>query len=269
MGRIENSPKVRVVQFTVFAVLLMIPIILVGCSQSSAAEQKVEDVSEVVETTAPIDKKEELTTIGSKTDDSLEIQMDNAIGKPIDSVTVSLSTDVDFATPVFDSATDIGPFEEVLMYFVPSDVDPNRDVAEGVETQAAVGDLIFRNLYNVQLVFNDGSVCVLHAINLEEIGAFKLCMSADGIVYVDYESNAGESGSTLEYEKAIIAAEQAAIAQAEAEAAAAAQAEADAAQAAAAAQNAAPQYNYNYGSGATSGGGSQSADQCVDDLVFN
>lgn len=120
---------------------------------------------------------------------------------------------------------------------------------------------------------NKNLVVELHNINLEELNEVTICLSNEGLAYIEYKNDEGKKESTLETEKALKAEEEAAAeaeaqAQAEAEAAAQAQAEAEAAAAAAAEQA----YQYDYGYSDSSGySGSQSEDYCVDpnDLVFN
>ncbi|HBT95376.1 MAG TPA: hypothetical protein DEB24_04455, partial [Coriobacteriia bacterium] len=125
IGTTRNNISFRFVGPVALAICLVAVVALTGCSQSSAAEQKVEEAPEVVEAGEATATVEDLTIIGEKTDRSLEMRVDNKIGKPIETVIIKLSTDVDFATPVFSSDVAIGPFERVLMYFEPSDVDPS------------------------------------------------------------------------------------------------------------------------------------------------
>lgn len=238
---------------------------LYGCASNEASEEQpvVEKVEEV----------EELRTIGKETDTAIKVEIENATGEDISKFEIKSSLDSEYPGVFSKESTKIKDEEKVILYFEPEDIASEAASAETPEAEeAGVADIELRNLYTIHLTFADKTEVELHDLALEELGNFSICLSEDGIAYIEFEDEKGKTSSTLETEKALIEAK--AAAEAEAAAAAEAQAAAEAEEAAAAeAQN---QYTYDsgasngysYDSGSSGYSGSQSQDQCVDDPAF-
>lgn len=260
--------------------------------------------AEEVQEPAEVEETIEQRIIGKPSEDALELLVENATGSDIVEVAIKESSQEEYGDPLITKKDTIEDGETVLVY-IPQSVlgnkdasnsevdasDEGKDAAESAsqsdtETDAStedasshIDDIVLRTLYNIELTLDDDTVVELHNINLDELDEVAICLSDDGLAYIEYENDKGKKESTLETERALKEAAQAeaeaaaaAEAQAQAEAeAAAAQAQAEA-EAAAAASVPSYQYDYGYSSGDTgSYSGSQSEGSCVDpnDLVFN
>ncbi len=251
----------------------MLSLSLIGLGACSAPEPEPE----------PEPVADEMRVIGKETDTAYAIEVTNDSGKSIISFAVKLASDAEYQKSLVTTSTQIAAGETVLMYIEPLNAavpegetatageSDNESAATAGSVDEAANDVVLRDLYDIALTFDDETKAELHDLNLEGFVAFAICLTDDGIAYIEYTNDDGKTESTLETEKALKLAEEEAAAQAqaqaEAEAAAAAQAEADAAAAAAAAQNNNSGYSYDTGTGST--GGTQGEDACVDDLIFN
>lgn len=294
--------------------MLMAGILMVALSGLAACASE-----EPVEEPTPVEEEAELRAIGKPSDGAIEIIALNDTGKDITGVAIKTSGEEAFGASLISEKEKIEDGEKVQLYLpvkesavdaategsgeganVGANASANSNAAGSASSGAAAGsnavesaatdaanpanDVILRTLYDVSLTFDDESTAVLHNINLDELEEVTVLLAKEGIAYITYETDSGKTESTLETEKALKeAADAAAQAQAEAEAAAAAaaaqaQAEAEAAAAAAASQNS-YDYGYSYDTGSSGGytdnsgsySGSQTEDSCVDsnDLVFN
>jgi hypothetical protein len=116
-------------------------------------------------------------------------------------------------------------------------------------------------LYDIQIVYDDGSASVLHGVVLSSIGAADLRVdAASTLTYLDYTDTLGQKKSTLASEQANKRAEDEAVAQA-----AAAEEQRRAEEEAAAAEAAAAASSYYYVPPSSGGSGvAQSTDSCLD-----
>jgi hypothetical protein len=223
------------------------------------------------------EREEALRTIGEPSNDAFGLVIENATGKDIVGIFAKVSTETAYGASVLGASEEIADGETVLLYIPVSVLAATPAASElsektPAETDNPSVDVLLRTRYNVLLTFDDDSTAELHDLNFEDMEQLRFCRDTSGIAYVEFENGEDEPESTLETERALKeAADAAAKAQAEAEAAAQAEAEA-AARAAAEAEAAASQYQYNYGggTGGSAGTGSQSVDNCVDpgDLVL-
>lgn len=224
--------------FVIVALAMLVS--FVGCSSPANSENEAEKE-------AP-----ELVSVGEKSDQSVQIKVHNNTNKEIASLQIEKSgtvglTDQELAIPSGDT------------FLI------NLNASEFADTATeTTSDVIVRPVYDVVIGFTDGSHATTHGLGTEDVTEFTLLLSDEGILYVEYTTAEGSTESTLETEKALIAAAEAeALAQAEAEAAAQAAAEA--------ATQTYDNYDYNYDYGAGSDNSDsvgQSEDQCVDDIVL-
>lgn len=224
---------------------------LFGCSGNEKADKPAEEPRIV---------------IGEESEQSYGIKVNNATGKEIVSFAVETPEGVR-GLEVADLA--IANDEKIVIHVTESNftaVDTKTETAaEAVaEEDSDNRDVAIRTLYNVIVGFSDQTSATAHALGAEEVDEYTLKLSEDGVLFVEYTNANGETESTLETEKALIEA---------AEAAARAQEEAAAAEAQAAAEAAANataytyDYSYSYGNSGSSGSGGsvgQSEDQCVE-----
>ena len=236
-------------------------------SQSAQSDQSVKAEAEASEMTIAVeDERVWMATYGKDIDSAIKIEVENAADYAITGVCIRPSGGDAFSDSILVDSSRILVGWKALLCF-----DLQHLVAEqGLEALASTGtptDLVFNELYDLQIKFFDSSVIELHSLNLKELAAIKIFVSPDGFGYVECLTVSGKIESTLESERALWDEELARV-RAEEEAAARAAAEAEAAALAAAEEAAAAQYWYDYGGSTGGSTGGQTTDQCVDDLVF-
>ena len=257
---LEKSPLVLLV--LLLAVSLFSLSALIGCTDAKEEEQEAVIEADVPpEVVAPVEKTEDLPVFGRDSATAVKLKLDNETNKVIAEIAVKLSYDEVYSESLLPPEARIWLLQTVYVCFEP--------LQPAAAADGAGADIVLRPLYDVQVTFSGRDVVVFHGLNLSELEEITLCLTSDGMGYVEYLDASGNHGSTLETERALKdAAEAQAVAEAEAAAAAQAAAEAEAAAAAAAAAEAEGQYQYNYSSGGGGSSGGQAQDQCVDDLVL-
>lgn len=234
--------------FFVAGMLAVSLLALGACAQPQSAASSASESASAVPA---------LRTFGEKTDTAVALEITNASKKDIIALSVKSSQSEAFGASFVTEATKIAADETIILYVEPVPApQPTGDAGASGNTDRA-NDVVLRTLYNVSLTFGDNTTAELHDLNLEGLAKLSLCLSDDGIAYVEFTDANNTVVSTLETERALKAA---------AEEAARAEAEAAAAQ-----QYQGATGGYGYDTGASSNTGSQSADACVPegDLIMN
>lgn len=257
MKKAWSQKKIPVV-LTLALALAFLPGGLFGCSQTEQAQSSNQSgaIGQSAEDKTSLTASESFMEFGTKTATAIQVKIINATGLVITGVAIKATIGEADAITVVPMGTKIDVNETFVAYFEPSQLTVQP-------SDGASSDIILKTLYQGVINFADGTAVVVHDLNLSEISELRLRISMEGLGYVEYTNSSGQRESTLESEKALRDAEEAAV-KAAAEAAEAAAAEEAAAQAAAQNQ---PVYDYGGSSGGSYSGG-QSADQCVDDLVL-
>lgn len=229
--------------------------LLVGVFALSSCSQPEEPQELQEAADAEEEPQEDILVIGKETVNAIQVEATNTTGKEIVDIAIKDSSQEEYPDSLMNADQVIGDEQKVLIYFEPEATEEKK------EEEGRAADLILRDLFSVQITFDDESLVELHDLNFEEISDIKFCLSEEGVGYLEYLTSEGEKENTLEFEKGLLA---------EQEAAAKAAEEARAAEEAQAAEE---QYDYSYDYGtyddsSEGSSGSQDEDQCVDDLVL-
>lgn len=232
-------------------------------AEEADAESADSDDTKEEKTTAK--KKEDLKTVGEKTDGCIAFKLRNGTGKKITGLAIKTADETEFPANMMEADDVFELKEKKRVYF--SKENSEAETAEETSEDTAP-------TYDMQLTFEDGTTADVHGIVLEDLGTLTL-REKDGIIYGTYKlKSTKEKKSTYDTEKAI--ADQAAAD------AAAAQAAAD--QAAAAQQTESydysydnndysydysADYSYDYGGGDDYSGGDDGGDGCLDNGLLN
>lgn len=253
---------------------------LVGCSQQEAVEEEP-----AIEEQPSYD-----LVIGAESDSVVDLPIKNDTEQSIVGVQFKLMDAPEYSANIMtaDQVWEAGQTADIFFEGVAVDEETAlpEEESNAAQNEAATADeaaadaLLLTEVYDLQLTMVDGSVIVLHQMNLVGLAGMQDMVvkydATSGLGYLIYQDD-GSEVSTLESEQRI-AAEQT---QAEAEAAAAAEA-AEAEAAAEAERQAQASRSFGGGnsrsydsvsSGSGSGGGapSQAEDTCInpDDLALN
>jgi len=184
---------------------------------------------------------------GKETETAIRIKLENVTGNTILGVAIKPSSSETYLDLAIPSGSKIMIGETVLLLFEPLKQTEGFVGAQstgGLQTTGATA----QTAYDLKLTFFDGSTAELHALYLTELDAITAFISNEGFCYVEYQSQSGQKGSTLEMEKSFLL---------ERETEAAARDKATQEQL---------QYDNEENAGDFTGG--QTQDQCVDDLIF-
>lgn len=168
------------------SVLLAVAILtLAGCSQKESEktllpEQEIEKYQAAYK------------TVGQQTEGAGCITTENGTTKAIEQIELKLSEDDAFETEVMSNEA-IEPEEEVKLYY--------QDLVTGEDDNDS--DIGFRTLYDVRVTFDDGESVDLHDLNIPELKAMRICLSPEGVGYIEYRTAWGSTEDTLDAEKAI------------------------------------------------------------------
>ena len=201
-------------------------------------------------------KKEDLKTVGEKTEGCIAFKLRNGTGKKITGLAIKTADETEFPENMMEADDVFELKEKKRVYF--SKENSEAETAEETSEDTAP-------TYDMQLTFEDGTTADVHGIVLEDLGTLTL-REKDGIIYGTYKlKSTKEKKSTYDTEKAI-----------------ADQAAAD--QAAAAQQTESydysygnndysydysADYSYDYGGGDDYSGGDDGGDGCLDDGLLN
>ena len=234
-------------------------------ADAEEADAESADSDDTKEEKTAAKKKEDLKTVGEKTEGCIAFKLRNGTGKKITGLAIKTADETEFPENMMEADDVFELKEKKRVYF--SKENSEAETAEETSEDTAP-------TYEMQLTFEDGTTADVHGIVLEDLGTLTL-REKDGIIYGTYKlKSTKEKKSTYDTEKAI--ADQAAAD------AAAAQAAAD--QAAAAQQTESydysydnndysydysADYSYDYGGGDDYSGGDDGGDGCLDDGLLN
>ena len=258
-------------------------------SAQSASSAQTEGKSLTATPKVTREAAEELLTIGTKTENSYEVKLENKTGKEIKGVYVKTTSQTEYGDNLMADSAAWAKGKKADIFYGEKSAESSTSEMTKQSTEASSQEFALDEGYDMKLVLGDDTEYVLHAFPCDDIEEGEVYIDeAKQVAYLKYDSLSTKEVvetkeaeiATKENEEAALAAQaeadsqaeaqaqqeaaQEAQAQAEAEAAAQAQAEAEAQAQAEAAAAAQPQYSYSSGGSSSSGSGaSQQEEGCL------
>lgn len=205
MSRVISSNRVAALALSL-SLMLLLGSWLCGCAQQNDNDTE-EFIDEVIDDKRQPDVPADNTNMtprvfGVETETSKKLTLKNDTGEAIVALSFKVTTDEAYSVSIIDDGQSIEIGEEVIIYFEPGQADLGAEWLQDEENETA-RNIVLRTLYDCSVTFKSENAVELHAMNFEEISCVTLCISDEGIAYVEYENESGSFESTLEAEKVL------------------------------------------------------------------
>ena len=146
-------------------------------ADAEEADAESADSDDTKEEKTAAKKKEDLKTVGEKTEGCIAFKLRNGTGKKITGLAIKTADETEFPENMMEADDVFELKEKKRVYF--SKENSEAETAEETSEDTAP-------TYDMQLTFEDGTTADVHGIVLEDLGTLTL-REKDGIIYGTYK----------------------------------------------------------------------------------